>query len=169
MGFGGENEPGLKVLGSGAPLGLQEPRQRKALSGEPQGQGARPESFFLGTQCPSPWIDKTEEWRGGWHSWVPLPVVSLVSHVRVTACRMAGPRSPGDSGNWKAQEGDDGALPSPWVSRLGCSALTTCILLAPHPDAVGVPKVNSKSLMRGSVVQTVLFNNFLKQKNLLLN
>lgn len=69
----------------------------------------------------------------------------------------------------KAQEGNDGALPSSWISRLGGSALRTCILLAPHPDEVGVPKVNSKSLMRGSVVQTVLFNNFLKQKNLLLN
>ena len=75
-------------------------------------------------------------------------MVSLVSHVRVTACRMAGPRSPGDSGNWKAQEGDDGALPSPWISRRGGSALRTCILLAPRPDAVGVPKVNSKSFER---------------------
>lgn len=154
---------GWRFWGVGLPWGCRNPGKGRPCQGGRRGR-VPGLSFFLGTQSPSPRVDKTEEWRGGWHS----QRFPLVGHVRVTACRMAGPRSPGDSGNWKAQD-DHGALPSPWISRLGGSALRTCILLAPRPDAVGVPKVNSKSLMRGSVVQTVLFNNFLKQKNLLLN
>lgn len=79
--MGGENEPGLKVLGSGAPLGLQEPRQRKACQGSRRGRAPGPSLSSLEPSALLPaWIRLRNEGAAdtlGLHSqWFPLLVMS---------------------------------------------------------------------------------------------
>lgn len=107
--------PGLKVMGSGAcaPGARQEPRHRKALSGELQAVVPGP-SFFLGTQCPLlPQYAKAVKSEGWPDTLGPDPAVSVSQRSGSQCVELAGPREfRRPVGKLKAQEGDDRALPS---------------------------------------------------------